>query len=96
MSFEPPLIELVTHNDIFSTGVGKVEVLGPCVRFWMYSVQDSLGQAEPEHIVVAKIVMPLERVAEAIQVSMRGIPGCTLRRMPAPDEFLEMKRRGSH
>jgi hypothetical protein len=96
MPLEVPLIELVAHTDIFSTGVGKVEMLGSCVRFWMYCVQDSLGQAGPEHIVVAKIVMPVEKVAEAIQMSMRGIPGYTLKRMPAPGEFIEMKRRGSH
>lgn len=67
------LLELKVVQDIFATGCGKVEILGSCARFWMYVDQEAPNGSAPDRVVVAKIMMPIECVPEALRISSAGI-----------------------
>lgn len=59
------LVEPFAVIDIFVSGVAAVEILkGNLIRF-IHCVDQTNEAGEIEHIVVAKIVMPLESVDEA-------------------------------
>jgi hypothetical protein len=68
MDEDPPLLELSVVRDTFATGCGKVDIVGPCARFYFYAEQDSLGMGI-ERVVVAKIVMPIELVPAALKLA---------------------------
>ncbi|UPT99326.1 hypothetical protein J4G48_0015280 [Bradyrhizobium barranii subsp. apii] len=96
MGDEIRLIEQTAHADIFATGLGRVEILGSCVRFWFYAAQDSLGEAGPEYLVVSKIVMPIDKVPDTLQLALRGIAEHALPWLPRPDTLMQMKRSTGH
>lgn len=60
------LVECGIIPDTYMSGVGKVEILGPNARIWLYVDQESSGRTE--RIVVAKIIVPLESIPGAIKV----------------------------
>lgn len=69
--------------DTFCSGLGEVEnVGGGCLRFYMYVLQQPPGGGEPEKIVVAKIIMPLSAVPDAIVKTILAVGGATLK-LPA-------------
>ncbi|MBR0998763.1 hypothetical protein [Bradyrhizobium liaoningense] len=96
MGDEIQLVELTAHADIFATGIGKVEILGSCVRFWFYAAQDSLGGVGSEHLVVSKLVIPIDKVPDTLQFALRGITANAAPWHPSPDTLTEMKRRTGH
>ena len=55
-STEVALLESVPIPDIFCSGVGAIEEIDGCLRFYLYVSQQSPNGGEPEKIVVAKIV----------------------------------------
>lgn len=76
------LVEPFAVIDIFVTGVAAVEMLkGNLIRFIHY-VEQTNEDGELEHIVVAKIVMPMESVAEARQLSATTITAYQAKEAP--------------
>lgn len=63
------LAEPIAVLDTFTSGLGRVEVMkGGCVRFIVY-VESTMEDGTVENIVVAKIVMPLDAVPDAIAMA---------------------------
>lgn len=60
------LAEPIAILDTFTSGLGRVEIMkGGCARFILYA-EMTLESGEVENVVVAKIVMPIDAVPEAI------------------------------
>ena len=77
VSREPPippqaLVEPVPIQDVFVSGIGEIEIIGPCARFILYVDQHPIGDGDiaQERVVVAKIVMPMEAIQPAIGLMM--------------------------
>lgn len=69
-SRDPPMIEPMPVLDIFGCGLGSIEIVGPCARFVVYVEQDVPGaDFNPQRVVVAKIVLPLDAVPAAISMT---------------------------
>jgi len=61
------LIEPYPVQDIFCSGMGKVEDIGGgCMRFYLYATQLNDDGVE-EYVVVAKLIAPSAAVPDAIK-----------------------------
>jgi hypothetical protein len=65
MCMEVRVIEPVIVPDVFASDLLKIEFLGPNVRF-VLGVNHYEG-SEVDHLVVAKVVMPIEAIPDAIK-----------------------------
>lgn len=79
---DPVLFEPLLTQDIFCEGIGRIQIVGQNARFFLY-IQDG-----NERSVVAKIVIPLENLPEAIRMAVEATFGaaservvCSMRRM---------------
>jgi hypothetical protein len=61
-------VELIPISDIYTDGVGAVEVLGENVRIIYYTWEGPPG--ERNKVVVAKLVMPIDAVNERALAKM--------------------------
>ena len=62
-----PVEEPVPVQDIFCSGVSKVENIGNGnLRVWCYVNQAAAGQGHAESLIVAKIVIPAAAMSAAI------------------------------
>jgi len=76
------LVENVPIQDTFISGLGEVEKLGgDCYRFTFYVVHQ-VGEADPERIVVAKLIAHASCVPDAIMKTVSAIGGKTMRMLP--------------
>jgi len=74
--FEPnEPIEPIPLQDIFCMGVAKVEIIGPCARFFMYADQATFRSDVIERVIVAKFVVPLEAIPECIRKAVEATAG---------------------
>jgi hypothetical protein len=94
MEETPQLLELTSIKDTFSTGCDHVEIVGSCARIYIYTDQASLGSGELERILVAKIVMPVEKVPAALKICAAGIAGPGPHSILAKEMVLNMGQRG--
>jgi hypothetical protein len=64
----PALIEPVPILDDFVQGIGRIEQVGPCARFILFSDQTlyELGNT-PSRVVVRKLVVPIDALPSAIK-----------------------------
>jgi hypothetical protein len=62
------LIDTGQAQEIFCSGLGRVEHLGSVVRFTLYS--ESIAYGEPEGVVNIKIILPAEAVGPAIELTL--------------------------
>jgi hypothetical protein len=61
------LTEIIPIQDIFCSGLGAIEKLeGGCFRFYLYAAQEADGGGAKEKVLVAKLVMPISAIPEAI------------------------------
>ena len=60
-----PLTEPIAVQDIYVSGLARIEDLGACFRFTYYSTQRPLngGEHDLERVIVARIVMPKDATA---------------------------------
>lgn len=67
---KPQYVEPVPVPDVFITGIAKVEITGHNARFYLYVDQNSFDPGrEPDKFIVAKIIIPLENLPEAIKIA---------------------------
>jgi hypothetical protein len=68
---DPVIIEPVPLTDVFVNGIARIEIIGHNARFFLYSEQSSFDQNQPpDRYIVAKIIIPLEDLPEAIRKAM--------------------------
>lgn len=72
---DPVLIEPVPLQDIFCEGIGRIQIVGQNARFFLYIGNGTDGM--PERMVVARVVIPLENLPEAIRMAMEVTIGHT-------------------
>ena len=75
----PPLVELSTVQDVFCTGIARIENLGGgCFRFVLFvDQQDTDGR--PERVVVERLIIHRENVPRAVRqmLTIAGTPFIT-------------------
>lgn len=66
------MVEPIALADIFCSGIAKIEIIGPCARFFMYADQASLTDGTAERVIVAKFVLPIEAIPECIRQAIEA------------------------
>lgn len=73
------LAEPIAVPDVFVSGLSHIEMIGGgCVRFVCYSIRLHEDGTEGTPVIVAKIVMPLDALPDAISKAMGTLTSVTI------------------
>lgn len=82
MSEKQELLEMFGVPDVFVTGLGDIENIGGgCWRFTFVTSQEINGRRE--QVVVAKIIMPAEALADAMHMTGQVTGTCACQQVRA-------------
>lgn len=71
-SFPPKVLDAGTAPEFFCSGLGRVECLGANARFSLF-VQQISPSGSPENLVNVRIVMPLDAVGPAVELTLQTL-----------------------
>jgi hypothetical protein len=79
-----PLLEPVAVPDVFCSGIGAVEQVGECLRFYLYVLQQPIaGEAgRQERHIVAKLIVPAKAVPLAAMQMLAAVGMDLVRDLP--------------
>ena len=75
-SREAQLIDPIAVQDIYVSGIGRVEdVGGGCIRITFYAAQKAILDGTAERVVVARLVGPASAAMDALAMTEAAING---------------------